>query len=98
MGVLQRTGVRFESKKALRLFEKNGCIVDQDKRLVKFPPHLVEECLRITPSGFYWKARDPKNDLIVGGNTVYFCPSRKHCDPTPISDCHAERERRGNIA
>jgi trimethylamine---corrinoid protein Co-methyltransferase len=73
LGVLQGTGVRFESKKALTLFEKNGCIVDRNTRLVKFPPHLVEECLRITPSSFYWKARDSSHDLLIGGNTVYFC-------------------------
>jgi len=47
--------------------------VDQASGRVHFPPHLVEECLRITPSSFHWKARDSKNDLLVGGNTVYFC-------------------------
>jgi len=73
LGVLQKTGVKFHSKKALKLFKKNGCIVDYDTMLVKFPTHLVEECLRITPSSFHWKAREPKNDLIIGGNKVYFC-------------------------
>ena len=73
LGVLERTGLRFESERALKLFEKHGCVVDHDTTRVRFPPHIVEECLRITPSSFYWKARDSKNDLIVGGNTVYFC-------------------------
>ncbi len=73
LGVLERTGLRFESERALKLFEKHGCVVDRDTMRVRFPPHIVEECLRITPSCFYWKARDSKSDLIVGGNTVYFC-------------------------
>jgi len=74
LDVLQETGVRFESKRALKLFEKNGCQVDYDNMRVKFPPGLVEECLRKAPSSFRIKARDPKNDLIIGGNTVYFEP------------------------
>ena len=75
LDVLQTTGVRFESKRALKLFEKNDCQVDYDNMRVKFPPGLVEECLRRCPSSFRVKARDPKNDLIIGGNTVYFVAS-----------------------
>jgi len=39
---------------------------------VHFPPGLVEECLRKCPSNFGVKARNPKKDLIIGGDTVYF--------------------------
>ena len=73
LAVLENTGMRFESEFALNTFKKHGCKVDFDTMRVKFPPHLVEECLRITPSSFYFKSRNPKHDLIVGGNTVYFC-------------------------
>lgn len=75
LDVLQDTGVRFEHKRALKLFEKNGCKVDFSDMRVKFPPGLVEECLRKAPSSFRVKAREPKNDLIIGGNTVYFVAS-----------------------
>lgn len=71
--LLQRTGLRFDSERALDLFEENECKVDRDTNRVKFPPDLVEECLRKTPSSFYFKARDPKSDLMIGGNTTYFC-------------------------
>ncbi len=73
LAVLQNTGLRFESKLALKTFEKNDCSVDYEEMRVKFPPGLVEECLRKTPSSFYFKSRDPSCDLIVGGNTTYFC-------------------------
>jgi len=72
LDVLQETGIRFESEKALRICEENGCIVDHDQMRVRFPEALVEEAIRKCPSSFRVKARDPKNDLIIGGDTVYF--------------------------
>ena len=70
--VLWVTGMRVEHQRALKLFEKNGCQVDYDNMRVRIPPALVEECLRKAPSSFHVKARDPKNDLMIGGNTLYF--------------------------
>ncbi len=70
--VLWVTGMRIEHEKALKLFEENGCKVDYDEMRVRIPPYLVEECLRKAPSSFYTKARDSKNDLMIGGNTLYF--------------------------
>jgi trimethylamine--corrinoid protein Co-methyltransferase len=72
LDVLWQTGVRCESKRALRLFEKNDCSVDYDEMSVHLPPGLVEECLRKCPSSFRVKARNPKNDVIIGGNTLNF--------------------------
>ena len=34
LDVLRRTGIRFESEKALKLFEKNGCQVDYSNNRV----------------------------------------------------------------
>lgn len=70
--VLEKTGIRFESEKALKLFADNGCQVDFKKKRVRIPSYLVEECLRKCPSSIHFKARDPKNNLRVGGDTVYF--------------------------
>ncbi len=70
--ILEQTGVRFESKKALKLFEKNGCKIDYDQNRVCFPPGLVEECLRKCPSSYHVRARKPKNDLVIGGDAFYF--------------------------
>ena len=44
LDILWETGVRFESERALALFDKNGCRVDSEKRRVHFPPGLVGEC------------------------------------------------------
>ncbi len=72
LDVLWKTGVRVEHAKALKLFEDGGCKVDYGQMRVYFPSSLVEECLREAPSSFRVKARDSKNDLIIGRNTTYF--------------------------
>ena len=72
LDVLQVTGIRVESEKARRIYQKGGCMVDEEERRVRFPPGLVVQCLRKCPTSFHMKALDPKNDLSVGGNTVYF--------------------------
>ncbi|MBN2073317.1 MAG: trimethylamine methyltransferase family protein, partial [Actinobacteria bacterium] len=72
LAILQETGIRFKSEKALKLFKKNDCIVDDETMIVKFPPYLIEECIRKTPSTFHFKSRDPKDDLEIGGNVTYF--------------------------
>ncbi len=68
--VLWVTGVRMEHERALKLLERNGCKVDHDEMRVRIPSGLVEECLRKTPSSFHAPARDSKNSLMVGGNTL----------------------------
>jgi len=72
--VLEKTGARFESEKVLKLFVENDCAVDIDKKIVKIPPALVEECLRKCPSSFLIKGRGIDQDLRFGGNTSHFLP------------------------
>ncbi len=73
--ILEETGVRFEHKKGLDILEDHGCRVDRKDMRVRIPPSMVEECLRRCPSSFHIKARDPKNDIRLGGNTLYFLSS-----------------------
>jgi len=74
--VLERTGIKYqiESPKVLKILDDGGCKVDYESKVVKFPPGLVEDCIRKCPSTFHVEARDPKNDLIIGGNTMYTQP------------------------
>ena len=73
LDVLQITGARFESERALELFKKNGCEIDIENNVVKFPPGLVEESLRQCPSSFQLKGRN-NQELSFGGNTSCFLP------------------------
>jgi trimethylamine--corrinoid protein Co-methyltransferase len=72
--ILSGTGVRIEHRRALKLLEEHGCRVDHDDMRARFPEALVEECLRKCPSSFRQRARDPDNDLVLGGNTIHFLP------------------------
>ena len=75
LDVLWETGIRFEHERALKVLENNGCKVDYESNRVHFPPGLVEESLRKCPSAFHVKARDPQNNLVIGGNTLYLASS-----------------------
>lgn len=82
LAVLEETGLRIEHERALKLLADHGCQVNLGKKTVRFPGGLVEESLRKAPSSFTIKARDPKNDLRIGGNIVYFtaCPGMRTVD------------------
>jgi trimethylamine--corrinoid protein Co-methyltransferase len=73
--VMAEVGCKFESGKALKLLKKNGCRIDEETRTVYFPPELVENSIRSCPSSFLVKSRDPKDNLLIGGNTLYFMSS-----------------------
>jgi trimethylamine--corrinoid protein Co-methyltransferase len=73
--ILEKTGVKFESERALKLLERSGCPVDYERRVARFPSYLVEESIRKAPGSFSVKARIPGDDLMFGGNTLYFMPA-----------------------
>lgn len=72
LDVLFQSGVKIYNEKALKVFKQNDCKVDFDTKLVRFPPALVEECLRRCPSSFRVKSRNPDHDLVLGLNHVVF--------------------------
>ena len=72
LAVLEDTGVRFEHQPALEIFRKAGCKVDDGDMRAKIPPGLVRECVSRCPTSFRLKARDPKHDVVIGGNVLYF--------------------------
>ena len=73
LDVLAKAGVKIYNDEALKVFKTNGCTVDFDTKLVRFPPALVEDCLRRCPSSFRVKSRNPDHDLVLGlDHTVFF--------------------------
>ena len=47
--VLERTGVSVEADDALDIYSDGGCAVDRETRMVRIPPHLVEDAIRSAP-------------------------------------------------
>jgi trimethylamine--corrinoid protein Co-methyltransferase len=72
LDVLRETGLTFHSERALKDLAGYGCQVDYDIMRVRFPEYLVEEAIRRCPSSYRVRARDPKDDIILGGDTVHF--------------------------
>jgi trimethylamine--corrinoid protein Co-methyltransferase len=71
--VLERTGVFVEDDEALDLFADGGCRVDRERRVVKIPPHIVEDAVRSAPAKVYQCGRDPRNDFVLEAGRVAFC-------------------------
>ena len=48
--VLEKTGIKIvHGENILKMLKENGCTVDFEKGLVKFPPYVVEEALKKNP-------------------------------------------------
>ncbi|MEW6030112.1 MAG: trimethylamine methyltransferase family protein [Chloroflexota bacterium] len=60
--VLWEAGVRFYSRKALQLLEKNGARVDHETKIARIPKELVEQALAASPKSFVLGARNPAHD------------------------------------
>ncbi len=70
--VLERTGVFVESDEALDVFADGGCRVDRQTKVVKIPPHIVEDAIRSAPSSVRLCGRVPENDIVLEGSRVGF--------------------------
>jgi len=69
--LLERTGVRYASRRALAILKKAGARVDEGSDLVRLPRALVEETLALVPRTFSLGARDAACDLQVGSGYTY---------------------------
>jgi len=69
---LERTGIFVESEEALDVFADGGCRVDRDTKIVKMPPHVVEDSIRSAPSTVRLAGRAPENDVVLEGCRVGF--------------------------
>ena len=69
--LLERTGVRYASSRALAILKKEGARVNEGSDLVRLPRALVEETLALVPRTFTLGARDAACDLQVGSGFTY---------------------------
>ncbi len=69
--IIEKTGIRFPSKKALDIWEAHGAQVDHDRQIVRVRPEIIEEALKKSPPEYVLAARDPDQDLPLDGNHVF---------------------------
>lgn len=70
--VLADSGVFVEDREARDLFAAAGCAVDDETRVVRIPPHVVEAAVRSAPSTLVLAGRDPAHDFVMGPGRVGF--------------------------
>jgi len=70
--VLESTGIRVMSEKALDILREAGAKVDYGKHHAIIPQNLVEEALRKTPRTIKYCARNPKYDFVLDKKEIHF--------------------------
>jgi trimethylamine--corrinoid protein Co-methyltransferase len=70
--VLEQTGLFVETREALDVFDGAGAAIDRKNKIVKIPPHLVEDAIRSAPSKIILAGRNSENDKILEAGRVHF--------------------------
>jgi trimethylamine--corrinoid protein Co-methyltransferase len=72
LDVLWNIGLQVKSSNARKIFGDNGCVIDEQREIVKIPPHLVEDAIQSTPATYRAHAINPENDYVAGGKKTGF--------------------------
>ena len=68
--VLSEIGMDFTLPEARDMLKKAGAKVEGER--VRFDPAMIEELISTVPSEFTFHARNPGNDMRMGGNNISF--------------------------
>ncbi|HZK83659.1 MAG TPA: trimethylamine methyltransferase family protein [Desulfosporosinus sp.] len=68
LGILENVGMLVRNEKALIIFAENGCQVDMETKMVKFPREVVEKARQTFIPTYTFTAQDPKFDVTMPGN------------------------------
>jgi trimethylamine---corrinoid protein Co-methyltransferase len=71
LDIIETTGIRFPSKRALDIWEEHGAKVDRNTSIVKVPGRIIEDALKLAPPKYDLAARNPDQDLPLDGNHVF---------------------------
>lgn len=72
--ILEQFGIQFNHPEALDLLARAGAQVDRATHLVKFPREWVMEKIATAPSQFAMRARNPRHNLVIGGQHMVCAP------------------------
>lgn len=69
--VLERTGVKVNTKIGREHFQRAGANVEESTGIVRLPRAMVEDAIASAPHRLVLYGRDPKHDAILEGKNVY---------------------------
>ncbi len=70
--ILAGTGIRMEHARGREVLYEAGCHVDRATNRVRIPADVATRCLSLCPRTFRVRALDPGNDILIGGDALYF--------------------------
>jgi trimethylamine--corrinoid protein Co-methyltransferase len=70
--ILEKVGIRFQSKRVCEILQEAGCQIDWEKLSARFPRALVESGLKSLPSRFALAAPDPRWDINAGSGIPWY--------------------------
>jgi trimethylamine--corrinoid protein Co-methyltransferase len=72
LNMLEQIGVEFRYPPALEVLSKGGARIEAER--VYFSPQLVESQIKKAPAQFTIHARNPDNNVVIGGDNLAFVP------------------------
>ncbi|MEG2450037.1 MAG: trimethylamine methyltransferase family protein, partial [Eubacterium sp.] len=66
LDVLEKCGVEMCDERALEIFKKHGAVIDGN--IVKIPPSVVNDCMKIAPKSFVLDAANPDRSVNIGAS------------------------------
>ena len=73
LDILETTGVRIETDLGRQILKDAGALIDDNKKLVKFPKTLVESSLKQITKNFSLGARRPGHNLMMNKGNSTLC-------------------------
>lgn len=70
--ILETTGVKFTSERALKVLAEHGARVDSETQVVRFPREVVLSAMKTVPRNFNVGGRTPLYDFHLGDGCTYF--------------------------
>jgi trimethylamine--corrinoid protein Co-methyltransferase len=94
--ILENTGMLIDHDKACDMLQEAGARVDRKKKIVRFPPELVEKSLKSIPKKLNHAGRNPENDAIIEDGDGFY--SRTAGGATNYVDLKTGEYRRAKIS
>ena len=79
LDILERAGVKVESRKVLDMMAEAGCEVGFDESRIRFPRELVDGCLKLAPGRFVLGSLDGEHDMLLGEGNTYVATDGQGC-------------------
>jgi trimethylamine--corrinoid protein Co-methyltransferase len=96
--LLDKVGMLVRNDKARSIYQNNGCYVNPDTLIVKFPPEVVEKYRSLLPSTFTFFGRDPKFDRTLPKDGPVIVTGSSAPDIIDPITNHPRRARSDDIA